>query len=168
MTNTFTHYGTPGMKWGVRKDRRTGKSKKSQTWTVKKKNDEIKEYERSKEGIAEYNRAVLKKARNYENRSKAFQEGGKIIGTAKQLERYQYASEKTRNIKEKLNRMSDAELKKEVQRMQLEQQYINMQVGNISKGRSYVRDALEVAGSLAATTGSILAIASSIQKLKER
>lgn len=66
-----------------------------------------------------------------------------------------------------LNSMSDAELRNRVARLNLEQQYQNLSANNVSKGERFASNALSVAGSVLATTGSALAIAVAIKQLRK-
>lgn len=65
-----------------------------------------------------------------------------------------------------LSSMSDQELRDRVNRMNMEQQYSMLSSNQTSKGQTYVKNTLEVAGSTLAITSSALAIALSIKKLK--
>jgi len=69
-----------------------------------------------------------------------------------------------------LSKMSDQELRQRINREQLERQYnqlFNASEPTVSRGRTNVDRILGVAGDVAAVTGSALAIAVSIQQLKE-
>lgn len=63
--------------------------------------------------------------------------------------------------------MSDEELRRRVNRLNMEQQYKNLNAQTISKGRAYAETVLSVAGDVAAITASGLGIALAIKKLKE-
>jgi hypothetical protein len=65
-----------------------------------------------------------------------------------------------------LSSMSDQELKERVNRMNMEQQYSMLSSNNTSKGQTYVKNMLEVAGSVLAIASSAVAIAISIKQLK--
>jgi hypothetical protein len=65
-----------------------------------------------------------------------------------------------------LSSMDDKELKERVSRMGLEQQYANLSSNQTTKGQTYVRNTLEVAGSALAITSSALGIALAIKQLK--
>lgn len=78
--------------------------------------------------------------------------------------------EKMRNAKKskaKASAMSDEELKKRVMRMNLEQQYSTLSSSQKSKGYTYTKNALEVAGGALAVVGSIASIAVAMKSLKE-
>lgn len=65
-----------------------------------------------------------------------------------------------------LSKMSDQELRDRVNRMNLEQQFSQLSSGKVSKGESYVRNTLEIAGSALAVTSSAIAIAVGIKQLR--
>lgn len=65
-----------------------------------------------------------------------------------------------------LSKMSDQELRDRVNRMNLEQQFSQLSSSKVSKGESYVRNTLEIAGSALAVTSSAVAIAVGIKQLR--
>lgn len=68
--------------------------------------------------------------------------------------------------KKDLSKMTDQELRDRVNRMNLEQQFSQLSSNQISKGQSYVKNILDVAGSTLAIGSSAIAIAVGIKKLK--
>ena len=68
--------------------------------------------------------------------------------------------------REQARTMTDAELKKKIARLNLEQQYSNLSANNISKGRANLDSALAISGGVLATTSSVLGIALAIKNLK--
>ena len=70
--------------------------------------------------------------------------------------------------KEDLSKMTDQELRDRVNRMNLEQQFSQLSSNKISKGESYVKNTLEIAGSVLAIGSSSIAIAAGIQKLRNK
>ena len=62
--------------------------------------------------------------------------------------------------------MTNAELQAKIQRMNLEQQYQNLNANQISKGRANVDTTLQVAGSALAVASSVLGIALAVKQLK--
>ena len=67
--------------------------------------------------------------------------------------------------------MSDKELRDQINRALLEQQYNKLfadtSTAQVSKGRMILQDTLDVAGSVLAITGSALSIALAIKKLND-
>jgi hypothetical protein len=68
--------------------------------------------------------------------------------------------------REDLSKLSDAELKARITRMNLEQQYSNLNGNQVSRGQSYAKSTLEIAGSVAAIGSSAIGIAVAIKQLK--
>lgn len=68
--------------------------------------------------------------------------------------------------REQARTMTDAELKKKIARLNLEQQYSNLSANNISKGRANLDSVLTIAGGVLATTSSALGVALAIKQLK--
>ena len=62
--------------------------------------------------------------------------------------------------------MSDSELRSRINRLQMEQTYSNLNPSKISRGADYAKNILEIAGSVAAFSGSALYIANAIKKLR--
>ena len=138
MDDVLKHYGVKGMKWGVR--RTSGEIHQERT-----------------------NRQI-KKAGNLvnvgRNSSNAFREASNIADTVSRSSR---PSKKVRN---EISRMSDQELRTKINRMQMEQQYANLNPSRISRGASHAADVLSVAGSVAAIGASAAAIALAIKQYK--
>ena len=92
--------------------------------------------------------------------------GEKLVRSASDIERLTRPKAK----KFDLSNMSDAELRSQINRWQMEDTYSRLKserTNEISKGRKTVQNVLEYAGPALALTSSALAIAVSIKKLKE-
>lgn len=92
--------------------------------------------------------------------------GEKLVRSASDIERLTRPKAK----KFDLSNMSDAELRSQINRWQMEDTYSRLKserTEEISKGRKTVQNILEYAGPALALTSSALAIAVSIKKLKE-
>lgn len=141
MSKEIFHYGIPGMRWGIRRS----STKTSAKEKVKKvKNASPEQLEKAK-SVGDYS-------------SKITSEGLKInksIGDMRSASR-----------KQDLSKLSDAELKTMINRMNLEQQYSNLSANQVSKGQIYAKGTLEVAGSVLAIGSSALGIAIAIKQLK--
>ena len=92
-----------------------------------------------------------------------------LIKELKKLE--QTTTPKSATKKLDLSKMSDKELRDQINRALLEQQYNKLfsdtSTAQVSKGRTILQDTLDVAGSVLAITGSALSIALAIEKLKD-
>lgn len=75
-------------------------------------------------------------------------------------------SKKDANLATKrLEKMTDAELAKEVDRLNLEQQYSRLNKSKIQRGKTSVNDVLDIAGDVVGIGASAVAIAVGIKKL---
>ena len=75
-------------------------------------------------------------------------------------------TKKANRARSEVSTMTNAELQQKIQRMNLEQQYQNLNANQISKGRANVDTALQVAGGVLAATSSALGIALAVKQLK--
>jgi len=101
-----------------------------------------------------------------EGYQKISEAGEKLVRSASDIERLTRPKAK----KFDLSNMTDAELRSQINRWQMEDTYSRLaseRAGTISKGRKMVQDVLDVAGPTLAVTSSALAIAVAIKKLKE-
>lgn len=140
--NELMHYGTKGMRWGVRKKfvgpvqpagtRIHNKLPSSNTLG-------------SAKSISDHSRLGVDAIRN----------------TSSQTHR----NKKGSTGREQARSMSDAELKQKISRLNLEQQYANLSANNVSKGRVTMENTLSIAGGVLATTSSVLGIALAVKQL---
>lgn len=63
--------------------------------------------------------------------------------------------------------ISDEELRTRVNRLNMEQQYSNLTTAQTSRGQTYAKNTLEVAGSVLAIASSSLGIALAVKQLKK-
>ena len=104
-------------------------------------------------------------ARNPQQTQSALDASSKFIKESKNINNAVYNIQSTRKRKN-LKSMSDEELRKEVNRMNLEQQYSSLSSNKISKGQAYARNTMDVAGAALGIASSGLAIALAIKQLK--
>lgn len=167
--NELAHYGILGMKWGVRRyqnkdgtltpagkkrydrDIQTNLSKKKDSRIDTSKPDPkrwVKEDIERKKRIVDTSSDLVKQIQNIEKETRP------------------------RSTKQKmdLSKMTDKEMRDRINRELLERQYTNLfrseNASNISKGREFVKNTLDVAGTTLTLTGSALAIALTIKELK--
>lgn len=110
--NELLHYGVLGMKWGVKKDR---KSSDTVDETRKKSNTQNSNTQKS----------------NTQNSN-----------TKQQSKKFVTKKQKQKQIMEDLNSMSDKELRERLNRMQMEQQYIRMMTPEKSAAKKQVEQFL--------------------------
>ena len=137
------HYGVKGMRWGVRK------SGVSSTGSTPKKKLSAKDYNDLKKGVDETNRSVSSYSNYRTNKQKR-----KAIKNA------------TKDVN--IEKMTDKELREKVNRLNMEQQYVNLVTNKavMNSGKTKVDRTLEVAGDVLTVTSSALAIAVAVKQLK--
>ena len=121
------HYGVLGMRWGIRKDRRkSGSSRKKST--------EVSSLGQRLSSTASKASTAIK------NQKKA----NAVKKAERDKARQKKTDEKTKDVK----KMSDAELRKRIQRLQLEKTYVSLTSGNkeASSGKTYVKQILKQSG----------------------
>ena len=84
---------------------------------------------------------------------------------AKKIDKAARDKKASENATKKLETMSDKDLAREVERLDLERQYSRLKDSSIRKGKIYVTDILDIAGDVVGIGASAVAIAVGIQKL---
>lgn len=163
------HYGVLGMKWG----RRRYQNKDGTLTDVGK-----KRYDRDQEENAakkKDNRIDVSKPdprrwvkEDTERKKKIVDTSSEFVRQAKKIE--QESRPKPEKKKMDLSKMSDKEMRDRINRELLERQYNNLfaeeSTPQISKGRQYVSNILDVAGSALTVGSSALGIALAIKELR--
>lgn len=135
--NYLAHYGIPGMRWGRRR-------KSSGTYLIG-------------QGKKQYTNKQLGGIKGTLNSVNSGTEAGKRIANL---------AEKVKKKKD-LSKMSDEDLRKQVARMNLEQNYRNLSGVDRSRGAEITRNILEGIGSVVTVGASAVAIVMGIKALKE-
>ena len=148
------HYGVKGMKWGVRKDSRSGNINKQQVRTT----------------IQKATAPTIKSGKDKEKISpaeKTVRESKKIVDeTSNVISRAAKNRAKKSNTND-ISKMSDAELRKAISRMEMEKRYSELKTSQSTRrGQEVVENILQYTGSALAILGSALTIYSTIQKIK--
>lgn len=158
------HHGVKGMKWGVRRYQNkdgtlTEAGKKRYDRDVRENNSKKKD-----------NRIIIddpdpnRWVREDISRTK------KVVDATSDLNRELKKADSSKSSRKKTNidlsNMTDQELRDQINRMNLERQYIDMvSPKQVSRGREFISSFLETAGTTLAIAGSALYIAQTIKEL---
>ena len=167
--NELYHFGVKGMKWG---ERRYQNKDGSLTVAGQRRYDRDvaanakrkKDKRLPEEGLKDPKRW----AREDNERTKGLVDAtSRLNNDLKNANRESINRAKNNRPKMDLSNMTDKEMRDQINRAILERQYNDMCAPQkVSKGREFVSDALESAGSTLAITSSALAIALAIKDLK--
>ena len=167
--NELYHFGVKGMKWG---ERRYQNKDGSLTVAGQRRYDRDvaanakrkKDKRLPEEGLKDPKRW----AREDNERTKGLVDAtSRLNNDLKNANRESINRAKNNRPKMDLRNMTDKEMRDQINRAILERQYNDMFAPQkVSKGREFVSDALEIAGSTLAITSSALAIALAIKDLK--
>lgn len=142
--NELYHHGVKGMKWGVRR-----KPKQVSVSTSNKSKDNDKEIKK-----------LNKKSKIADEASTAMTRANKVNTTVAKIKN-------NKQTRQELDSMDNEQLRKRVERLNLEQQYTTLNQSRMSKGHTYVSNTLEVGASVASVTASALTVAALIKELKK-
>ena len=182
MSNELYHWGVKGMKWGVRRyqnydgtltnagRRRLGLSEKPDTIFNDYKRPKTPEEKKIEENLnpSKIRRfAYQQAAADDKAASEGLNAAGSGSKTASRMAAKK-AEKKRRKYAESINvsEMSDQDLQKAVNRMNLEQNYKRLKSGNIQTGSDKVAEYLDTAGDIAAVGASLASIMLAIHTLK--
>lgn len=188
----LAHHGILGMKWGVRryqnKDgtlttegrRRAQVYGKNPLSTSAKKSpkkkkisdmadDELIQDNRRHALEAQYKKNHPEKKSKLQSSKEAVDSGRQLANQMKNLNQVVKSTRKRKNTKD-LSDMTDDELRRTINRKNLEQQYRNItyEPDKIDRGQAVVDEILDYGGAALAITSSALSIALSIRELKKK
>ena len=169
----LAHYGIPGMKWGVRRyqpysvrGRISGKSGREVGEAKKLSKEERKA--RNKQMVDKALTQNIKGGKDKPNVSPAeqiFKKTNDISENAARINRV-VQKKKNLNMPRESKQLSDAELRKRIDRLNLEKQYEQLSNEDIEKGKMTTKDLLDTIGAVTSIAASVAAIAATIYQIK--
>lgn len=163
------HWGVKGMKWGVRRYQNadgslTNAGKRPYTTDAAANAKKKKDNRLPEESLNDPNRWVKE---DRERMKRVVDSGNQMAGNLKTLNDKSMRIQARRTPKMDLSKMTDQEMREQINRAMLEKQYDDMfNPKKVYSGREAVSDTLEIAGSVLAITSSALGIALAIKELK--
>lgn len=167
--NQIWHWGIKGMKWGVRRYQNTDGSltdagKRRYSTDVAANAKKKKDNRLPEESLNDPNRWVKE---DRERTKRVVDSGSQMAGNLKTLNDKSMRIQARRTPKMDLSKMTDQEMREQINRAMLEKQYDDMfNPKKVYSGREAVSDTLEIAGSVLTITSSALGIALAIKELK--
>lgn len=180
-TDELYHWGIKGMKWGVRRYQNSDGTltaagrKRYNAEADKGDYNQIKadgtRFKQTKKGKTEVLKADARRYAREDDEAlrSVVNETKGLTGNLKNLNEASIRRTKNNRPQMDLSKMSDKEMRDQINRKLLEKQYNDMFAPQKStKGREYVNDVLDTAGSVLAVGASALGIAVSIYTLREK
>lgn len=141
------HWGIKGQKWGIRRYQ-------NEDGTLTK---EGKQRYRVN-SVGEYRKRQLDSAKSVSETA------GNMTGRAADILRKKNNKESYK-VDEKIKKMSDEELRRKINRIQMERQYASLTSGDKNQGRARAIEILETTGTIVGIVGGAFGIAATIKNL---
>ena len=162
----LTHYGILGMKWGVRRTpEQLARAKLGRTMITTKRQltaDKVK-LDRLNSGKHISVGFTKKRQAAYDKRDKDILKKRIKFNEQKLANK---AAKKEAKKKPSVKEMSDEELRKAVNRLQMERQYSQLSESSINKGKEYAQKVFKAGTTVAAVTTTALTIYNNVDKIK--
>lgn len=162
----LAHHGIKGMKWGVRRYQNEDGS----LTTAGKKHYSAKEADGKasrKEWADRFTSPTIKGGKDKPNISpaeKTAKELGKVVDESDRvLDAADRIRRRHKSSDSDISKMSDDEIRKRINRMNLERQYSDLTYGDTNKGFETVKDVLSIVGSTVAIVGGVVTIYSTLK-----
>lgn len=161
------HYGIKGMKWGVRRARNRYEEAATAAKNVKRLSDKYvssiskrasKKPNKSRESDVQNAKKIAKKIND--SQTKRVEKRKKDYELKKS--KYEEADKKKNPAKY----MSDSELRKKLNRLQMEKQYSQLTGRDMSKGKKALNNIIKAGTTVATVTGTALTIYKNTDKIK--
>lgn len=154
------HHGIKGMRWGVRRYQNADGT----LTDLGRRHDKISKTEGS-----ERTRAInAQVSSDYAQSSTGAQQISKMANSGANLARRRESKKREKAQWKDASHMTDQELQKAINRMNLERNYNSLQYDKINAGRTHASDILATIGDIAAVGASAAVMASVIYKFKSQ
>ena len=174
MTNKeLIHYGILGMKWGRRKGKSSVPAVRvnpHSKWDKTKKKPVTTEDMKARireESVRKQYEKIAKKPGKLDIAKSKVDAGSDIVNIGRNINNPQKKKGPPKLLD--TSHLSDVELQKKIQRMNMERQYAQLmeKPEEISIGKERVNKALDIAGATLATAGTVLTIAMAVKELRK-